>query len=191
MTDDLSGNMAMPVSPSPSGDTYRGFGADWFNAGNISREDFNRQVQMADYAFQQDLYQMQLANQFNSSEAQKNRDWQEMMSNTAYQRAISDMKSAGINPILAFNQGSASTPSGSAATTSSSPRRGYPSYNSIRSSGDSNLVYGLIKILSGALSGNPLPVVSGFTDVATSSYTGNGDYLKTYTRSYDFKKDKK
>ena len=55
---------------------------------------------------------------FNSTEAMKNREWQEYMSNTAYQRAVADMKEAGLNPILAFQNGSASTPGGSAGTIS-------------------------------------------------------------------------
>lgn len=55
---------------------------------------------------------------FNSTEAMKNREWQEYMSNTAYQRAVEDMKKAGLNPILAFQNGGASTPGGSAGTIS-------------------------------------------------------------------------
>lgn len=47
----------------------------------------------------------------------------ERMSNTSYQRAMQDMRSAGINPIIAYNQGGASTPSGSASGGSTySPR---------------------------------------------------------------------
>lgn len=57
--------------------------------------------------------------QFNSQEAQKNRDWQEKMSNSAYQRAMQDMRQAGLNPILAYQQGGASSPSGSSASVSS------------------------------------------------------------------------
>lgn len=62
--------------------------------------------------------------QFNSSEAQKNRDFQEYLSNTSYQRAMNDMKKAGLNPILAYSQGGASTPSGSAASSASSGSSG-------------------------------------------------------------------
>lgn len=44
---------------------------------------------------------METANAASAEEAQKNRDWQKMMSDTAFQRAVEDMKKAGINPILA------------------------------------------------------------------------------------------
>lgn len=55
---------------------------------------------------------------YNSAEALANREWQEKMSNTSYQRAVEDMKAAGLNPILAFANGGASTPGGSAGTIS-------------------------------------------------------------------------
>lgn len=58
------------------------------------------------------------ARQFSSAEAAANRSWQEYMSNTAYQRAVADMKSAGINPMMAANQGGAFTPSGAVGSPS-------------------------------------------------------------------------
>ncbi|AXF52676.1 MAG: DNA pilot protein [Microviridae sp.] len=42
-------------------------------------------------------------------------DYQKEMSNTAYSRGMQDMKSAGLNPILAYSQGGASTPVGHGA----------------------------------------------------------------------------
>lgn len=55
---------------------------------------------------------------FNSSEALKNRQWQQMMAETSYQRAVKDMSAAGLNPILAATGGGISTGSGGGSAAS-------------------------------------------------------------------------
>lgn len=54
------------------------------------------------------------ANTFSAEEAQKARDWEEEMSNTAFQRQVADMQKAGLNPALMYGgagSAGASTPS--------------------------------------------------------------------------------
>lgn len=66
-----------------------------------------------------DYYGQKKANKQNREEAARNRQFQERMSNTSWQRAVEDMRAAGINPMLAIDKGGASTPGGSMAQMSS------------------------------------------------------------------------
>lgn len=70
-------------------------------------------------AIQQGIYnhiEQNAAMNYNSAEALANRNFQEHMSSTSYQRAVEDMRKAGLNPILAYANGGASTPGGGGAT---------------------------------------------------------------------------
>ncbi|UPW41858.1 DNA pilot protein [Peromfec virus RodF5_7] len=203
---DYNGNASMNTTPYANSDwtsgsvgTYRGFGADWFNAENIAKEDWVRQEQSAQNAFERSLYQNQLNNDFNASEAQKDRDFQSQEATTAYNRqrelrqtayqdTISDLKAAGINPLLAVTQGASSSASvqsasGSRASSgsSSSGGSGHSAGSGIPSKGQLGSVLGTIgsiatAAMAGSLQASKIAsteriaaMKNSFTDITTDS----------------------
>ena len=72
--------------------------------------------------FSMDMWQRSA--DFNAEQAEIQRQWQERMDNTKYQRAIKDMEAAGLNPVLAVTGGGISTGSGSGSAASISPIQG-------------------------------------------------------------------
>lgn len=102
-------------------------------------------AQMA--AEQRDWQQRQnkLAMDFNSAEAAKSRDWQAMMSNTAHQREIRDLKAAGLNPVLSAMGGNG------AAVTSGATASGVTSAGA-KGEVDTSVNAALVQILGSVLS---------------------------------------
>lgn len=134
--------------------------------------------------------------EYNAKEAEKARQWQKEMSDTAYQRAVADMKKAGINPILAFSGGgmsAASTPSGAfgqsgmatGATDSYSENYNY-GMNSAHSYDNfyelmKGMGKGLKDLLSGlgdAFSRGSNPATTNPANAPSSSAVGSGNLSK-------------
>lgn len=75
-------------------------------AGGVSTNRSNRMISREQMAFQRESAREQMA-------------FQERMSNTSYQRAMADLQAAGLNPILAYSQGGASSPAGASSSGAS------------------------------------------------------------------------
>lgn len=102
-------------------------GDSWSNNGSYANESatsttYGREASAeararADEANRKNYEMWKAQADYNATEAQKSRDYQERMANTAYQRAVKDLMAAGINPILAYNTMGSATPTGATATS--------------------------------------------------------------------------
>ncbi|AXH76965.1 MAG: DNA pilot protein [Microviridae sp.] len=101
---DMSDPNMGPQQPGPSGSAV-----NWGGIGEVAKASIPLVQGAMNYVGQSQT------NAANAQQAQKQMDFQAEQSNTSYQRGMADMKAAGLNPMLAYSQGGASSSSGASA----------------------------------------------------------------------------
>jgi len=123
------GPAAFAVNPVAAIGTAASVGGQYANyRGTQQTNEANERIARARNAME--VEEALKARTFSAAEAQRSRDWQADMSNTAVQRAMADMKKAGINPALAGSQ-PASSPAGATASTAKANAHGYTAQNAL------------------------------------------------------------
>lgn len=99
------------------------FGGMQSNTANARQAEAQMQFQreMAASSQAHNWATLQASQDFADWTQQRGMEWSERMSNTSYQRAMNDMRLAGLNPILAYAQGGATAPQQGGLSASGQP----------------------------------------------------------------------
>lgn len=145
------------------------------NNSGLRATEFNREMMQQQMAY--NAAEAEKARQFSAEQAAIARNWQHQETSTAYQRAVEDMKKAGINPILAASRGGAESGAGAMAggfSASASQAQGATDYSSSSENWGNSSAYSYSNLAEALKS-----AFEGLSGLATNFSINVGDVSKT------------